>query len=341
MPRRYTYTPRRGREPEGGDVSSFAVLSGLIAVVAVIVIAVVAMSGGESRALPDEACTAEGCTPLVAGETKTPGATGTTAPTPTAPPTVSPSYDEPAPAISGFSAAIVEAACGAVIYSQNETLNLAPASLTKIMTAIVALENAKPEEIVDIGIDGAGLALAADATAMGVKPGDHLTVLDLLHGLLLRSGLDAAVILAEYIAGDEASFVVLMNERAASLGLADTHFANASGIDDAGQYTSATDIAALGTVLLRDPALAEIVRTKEYQPAWERGPIENINLMLNVYDGAIGVKTGFTDEAGQTIVAAADRDGRRLIASVLHSEDLYVDASALLDWAFANTDPAC
>jgi D-alanyl-D-alanine carboxypeptidase len=340
MPRRYTYTPRRGREPEGGDVSSFAVLSGLIAVVAVIVIAVVAMSGGESRALPEGTCAGEDCAPLVAAATEAPAATQTTGP-PTAPPTATPSYDEPAPAISGFSAAIVEAACGAVIYSQNETLRLAPASLTKIMTAIVALENAEPDEIVDIGIDGAGLALAADATAMGVKPGDRLTVLDLLHGLLLRSGLDAAVILAEYIAGDEASFVVLMNERAASLGLADTHFANASGIDDAGQYTSATDIAALGTVLLRDPALAEIVRTKEYQPAWERGPIENINLMLNVYDGAIGVKTGFTDEAGQTIVAAADRDGRRLIASVLHSEDLYVDASALLDWAFANTDPAC
>jgi D-alanyl-D-alanine carboxypeptidase len=166
-------------------------------------------------------------------------------------------------------------------------------------------------------------------------------VLDLLHGLLLRSGLDAAVVLAEYIAGEEAGFVAMMNERAASLGLADTHFANASGIDDANQYTSAADIAALGAVLLSDPALAEIVRTKEYQPAWERGPIENINLMLNVYDGAIGVKTGYTDEAGQTIVAAADRDGRRLITSVLHSEDLYVDAAALLDWAFASTDPAC
>jgi len=83
------------------------------------------------------------------------------------------------------------------------------------------------------------------------------------------------------------------------------------------------------------------VATAEYQPAWTRGPIENLNLLLSNFPGAIGVKTGFTTDAGQTIVAAADRDGRRLIASVLHSEDLYVDAIALLDWAFANTAPAC
>ena len=81
--------------------------------------------------------------------------------------------------------------------------------------------------------------------------------------------------------------------------------------------------------------------TAEYQPAWTRGPIRNLNLLLNNYPGAVGVKTGFTDEAGQTIVAAADRDGRRLITSALYSEDLYVDAAALLTWAFANTAPAC
>ena len=100
-------------------------------------------------------------------------------------------------------------------------------------------------------------------------------------------------------------------------------------------------LALLGAALLNEPLLAEAVATTEYQPAWSRGPIANLNLLLNNFPGAVGVKTGFTDDAGQTIVAAADKDGRRLITSVLYSEDLYVDAAALLTWAFANTAPAC
>ena len=210
-----------------------------------------------------------------------------------------------------------------------------------MMTAIVALEQAEADEIVEVEIDGAALSMVVDATAMGLQPGDRLPLIDLIYGLLLRSGHDAAVVIAEHIAGDEAAFVSLMNEKAAALGLSDTTFANVSGLDHPAQWISSLDAALLGVELLKEPLLAEAVAAAEYQPAWARGPIANLNLLLSDYPGAVGVKTGFTDLAGQTIVAAADRDGRRLITSVLHSEDLYVDAAALLNWAFANTAPAC
>jgi D-alanyl-D-alanine carboxypeptidase (penicillin-binding protein 5/6) len=133
----------------------------------------------------------------------------------------------------------------------------------------------------------------------------------------------------------------MMNEKAVELGLSATTFANVSGLDHPDQRISALDAALIGAELLKQPLLADAVATVEYQPAWSRGPIVNLNLMLSDYPGAVGVKTGFTEDAGQTIVAAADRDGRRLITSVLHSEDLYVDAAALLNWAFANTGSAC
>jgi D-alanyl-D-alanine carboxypeptidase len=133
----------------------------------------------------------------------------------------------------------------------------------------------------------------------------------------------------------------MMNEESTALGLTDTNFTNPHGLDDPHLYTSAYDIARIGVELLRNEDLAKIVRTKEYSPNWDNGPMENINLFLGQFPGAIGIKTGYTDTAGQTIVAAAERDGRILVASVMHSGDEYVDAGALLDWAFGNTMNAC
>lgn len=338
MARRYTYTPRRSSSPRRGSPSYLTLLIP-VGIAVVLVLFGLMVSGGDSSALPEEkGCSGEECTPLVAGATSTPAVSATAGAT-----TLAPTSDAatPAPEITATAAAVLEAPCGAVLHSLNETLRLPPASLAKIMTALVALENAHPDEIVGVDFDGAALALEQDSTAMGLLPGDSLPMIDLIYGLLLRSGYDAALAIAEHVAADEETFVSLMNEKADALGLRDTSFANASGLDDPALYTSAYDIAVLGGELLDVPLLAEAVSTQEYQPGWDRGPLENLNLMLNVYPDAIGVKTGFTDEAGQTIVAAADRDGRRLIVSVLGSEDLYVDASALLDWAFANTGPAC
>ncbi len=329
MARRYSFTPRRGQtSPRNVSASSFAILIPIVVAVALVGLGLLVAGG--SRALPGEGCSGDECAPIVAEANATPS--------PAASLTEEP--EEP-PLLSGYAAAVIEAPCGAVVYVVNEALRLAPASLVKMMTAIVALERAESDEIVEIEIDGAALSMAVDATAMGLRPGDRLPLIDLIYGLLLRSGHDAAVVIAEHIAGDEAAFVSLMNEKAAALGLSDTTFANVSGLDHPGQWISSLDAALLGVQLLKEPLLAEAVSTAEYQPAWTRGPITNLNLLLSNYPGAVGVKTGFTDLAGQTIVAAADRDGRRLITSVLHSEDLYVEAAALLNWAFANTAPAC
>lgn len=346
MSRRYTYTPRRGagaapRRVASGDASpSYIALAAIVGVAAVVVAIGLLVSGGSAELPQDSGCSDANCAPLVAGDTVTPTSGTTFGPTRSAAPQASPG-DEAAPPISGYSAAIIEEPCGAVVYGVNEALHLPPASLTKIITALVALEQSDPAALVDVTIDGGELSLATDSTVMGVKPGDRMPLMDLVYGLLMRSGHDAAVQIAEYVAGDETSFAELMNAKAQSLGLTDSHFSNASGLDDGGLYTSAYDIAMMGRALLAVPSLAEVVSTRDYQPAWNRGPLENLNLMLNFYPGAIGIKTGFTDNAGQTIVAAADRDGRRLIVSVLHSEDLYVDASVLLDWAFANTPASC
>lgn len=250
--------------------------------------------------------------------------------------------NEAPPRISGYAAAVLEEPCGAVLFGQNHHLRLPPASLTKMMTAIVAYEHGDLDEVYDIEIDGGAVSLETDSTVMGLKPGQRLTLRDLLYGLMLRSGYDAAITIADGIAGSEEEFVAMMNARVAELGLNGTHFTNPHGLDNVSHYSSAYDVAVIGSALLAVPELAEIVATQEYTPfGWTDGPLENINFLLTTYPGAIGIKTGFTDQAGQTIVGAARRDGRTLIVSVMRSEDLYADAGALLDWAFENTEPAC
>ena len=334
MARRYSFTPRRAHVARRGS-SSLAILVPIVVAVALVGFGLV-VAGGESSALPEPGCRGDECAPIVAAASATPSPS----PSPS-PAAVFAGEPEDPPLVTVFAAAVIESPCGATLHTYNETLKLAPASLVKMMTAVVALDQAEADEIVEINIDGAALSLASDATAMGLQPGDRLPLIDLIYGLLLRSGHDAAIVIAEHIAGDEAAFVSLMNEKAVALGLAGTTFANVSGLDHPDQRMSSLDAALLGAELLKEPLLAEAVATAEYQPAWTRGPIHNLNLLLSNYPDAVGIKTGFTTDAGQTIVAAADRDGRRLIASVLHSGDLYVDAAILLDWAFTNTAPAC
>jgi serine-type D-Ala-D-Ala carboxypeptidase (penicillin-binding protein 5/6) len=242
--------------------------------------------------------------------------------------------------VTAFSAAVIEEPCGAVLYSLNEDLRLPPASLTKMMTALLVSQSEDPARIIESQIDGFILSLETDSTVMGLKIGDQLSVTDLLHGLLLRSGNDAALTLAAAVAGNTSDFVDMMNAKADELGLIDTHFENPHGLDADSHYSTAHDMATLGREVLKDPLLAGIVNTRTYTPNWDRGYFDNINLLLTTYDGAIGVKTGYTDGAGQAIVGAAERNGRRLVISVMRSEDLYVDAGALLDWAFAG-ESAC
>lgn len=219
--------------------------------------------------------------------------------------------------------------------------HLPPASLTKIATALVAVEQADLSAAVPIQIDGGEFSFATESTVMGLKPGQRLSLRDLLYGMLLPSGNDAALAIAEYQSGGVPAFVDLMNRKATDLGLSDTHFSNPHGLDDPGLYSSALDVAILGAELLRKPELAAIVQARTYQPNWDGPPVYNLNQLPDLYDGVIGVKIGYTDNASQTIVAAVERDGRRIIVSVLGSSNIYGDSIALFDWAFASTRPAC
>jgi D-alanyl-D-alanine carboxypeptidase (penicillin-binding protein 5/6) len=245
------------------------------------------------------------------------------------------------PRVTARAASVIEASCGTPLYSFNAHLRLPPASLTKITTALVAAARRDLSGTVDVRVNSALLVASTSSTVMGLEPGMRMSLSDLLYGLLLPSGNDAAIAIAEHVGGSVPAFVELMNEKARALGLRDTHFANPHGLDEPGLYSSAYDMALLGRELLAQPELAAIVRTKSYQPAWDGPLLWNGNELLDLYPGTIGVKTGYTDLAGQSIVAAAERDGRLLIVSVLGGRDRYADAIALFDWAFATTEPVC
>ena len=246
------------------------------------------------------------------------------------------------PAVRGASAVVAEEPCGAELYAKYPDARRPPASLTKLATALVAVDRASLDEQVLIDVNSALLVASSGSTVMGLEPGETLSMRDLLYGLLLPSGNDAAIAIAEDVGGTIPSFVDLMNLKARELGLENTHFANPHGLDEPGLYTSARDMVVLGRAVLADPELASMVRAQHYQPSWDGPEVWNSNELVGLYQGeVIGVKIGYTEGAGQTIVAAVERDGRRLLVSVLGSWDRYADVISLFEWAFANTQPAC
>ncbi len=247
----------------------------------------------------------------------------------------------PPPPVLGRALTVLEEPCGAVLYAVNEHERLPPASLTKILTALVAEESAPLSAQVTVNVDGGQLNFTTGSTVMGLKPGMTLSLRDLLYGLLLASGNDAALAIASYVGGSVPAFVELMNRELQRLGLRDSQFRNPHGLDEEGHYSSAYDMAMLGRLLLHRPELARMVASRTYQPDWPGPLLWNSNVFIYRYPGAIGVKIGYTDQARQTIVAAADREGRRLVVSVLASDDAVGDAERLLDWAFGAFAPQC
>ena len=238
----------------------------------------------------------------------------------------------PVPAVTAKAVAVVDEASGAVLYAFNAEQPLPPASLTKIATAIVAIEGADLDAWTMTDVDSRGLF---DSTLMGLFPGDCFRLRDLLRGLLLPSGNDAALALARAVAGSDETFVTQMNLRTARLGLLNTHFANPHGLDADGHRASATDLAMLARYAMQLPEFAAIVGAEDALVAGSREILlHNGNRFLTRYPGADGVKTGFTADAGRTIVASAMRDGHRVYVVLLDAFDREEDAARLLDWAF-------
>jgi D-alanyl-D-alanine carboxypeptidase len=184
-------------------------------------------------------------------------------------------------------------------------------------------------------VDGQALYDETGSTIMGLQPGMTLSLLDLLYGLLLPSGNDAAIAIAEGISGTQEDFVELMNAKAQSLALDETHFTNAHGLYEDGLTSSAHDMAMLARYVMQNADLRAIVSSVQWQPNWDGPPVWNGNRLLSEYPGADGVKIGYTEESAQTIVASASLDGRRVIVSLMYSQDRYSDAARLFDWSFA------
>lgn len=203
------------------------------------------------------------------------------------------------------------------------------ASTTKIMTALLALENARLDEQVVVSPN----AIVGESS-MGLVPGEVLTVEDLLWGLLLNSGNDAAMALAEHIAGDEEGFVALMNGRAAQLGLSNTRFVNPHGLDAPGHLSSAYDLSRITEAALAYPKFREIVATQAHTAAGHQ--LWNRNLLLTTYPGADGVKTGTSEAARECLVGSVTQDGHQAVVVILGSEDRYGDAQELLDHYFTH-----
>ena len=240
-----------------------------------------------------------------------------------------------APAVSAASAVLMDAETGRVLYAHNEQEPRAIASTTKLMTALVAAEylGGDLSETVEIKREWTGI----EGTSLYLKPGETITLKTLLYGLLLHSGNDAAVALAGICGGEVETFVGWMNQRAQDLGMTNTHFSDPNGLGDENHYASALDMAKLGVACLQNPTVAEILSTRTI--TLEGRQLTNHNKLLWQYEGCTGMKTGYTRQAGRTLVSSAERNGQTLVCVTLNDRDDWNDHKALLDYGFSAFPP--
>lgn len=231
---------------------------------------------------------------------------------------------------SAASAILMEADSGRVLYAQDERTPRPIASVTKLMTALVAVERC-PDLNTPVTVDPA--AVGVEGSSLYLAPGEVLPLEHLLYGLLLHSGNDAAVAIAIHCAGDVATFAQWMNEKAQALGMTASHFVNPNGLDGEGHYSCAYDLALLAQAVLQSEALARIVATRSITLGTRS--FVNHNKLLGRYEGCIGLKTGFTKKAGRTLVSAARRGETTLIAVTLNDGNDWADHAALFDYGFA------
>lgn len=233
-----------------------------------------------------------------------------------------------APALSAQSAVLV---CeGEVLYEKNARLRLPMASTTKIMTAILAIENANTEDIVSIKPEHC----MVEGSSMYLRPESDKTVLELLKGLLLVSGNDAALALADHVAGDCDKFVEMMNRKAADLGLENTHFTNPHGLSHASHYTTAYDMALLMEYCMDNELFRHIVAMKSFES--DGAQLLNHNKLLFSCPGCIGGKTGYTEASGRCLVSCCEREGAQVICVTLSAPDDWNDHMALYNWVYDN-----
>lgn len=236
--------------------------------------------------------------------------------------------------VSSKSVILLEANSGRVLYKKNCNEVIPMASTTKIMTAIVALEYGNLDDMVVID----NIAPTIEGSSIYLKENDIITLEDLIYGLMLRSGNDAAYMIAKHIAGNEDNYINLMNEKAKIIGANNTNFTNPHGLHDENHYTTAADMALITRYAFKNNMFKNIVSTKktDIKINDEIRIIYNKNKLLSEYSGGNGVKTGYTIDAGKCLVFSCARDGMQLIGVILDSADIWVDSKFILDYAFDN-----
>jgi len=246
------------------------------------------------------------------------------------------------PLLTARSAVVMDKNSSVVVYAKNENLWVLPASTVKIMTALVALDYYQPEDILTVGeVNDFGQTIK-------LLSGERITVKNLLYGLLVSSANDAALVLAQNYPGGQNAFVTAMNRKAAALNLGNTYFANPTGLDSDEEgnlltdlsYTTALDLARLAAEAFKNPLFSEIMKTEKITITDISGKIThqlfNINQLLGKVEGLKGGKTGWTEEAGECLVAYTEKEGRGIITVVLGSQDRFGETKKLIDWVFAN-----
>lgn len=236
--------------------------------------------------------------------------------------------------VSASSAIVIDGESGRVLYEKNAYECRGMASTTKIMTALVAVESLDLNSIVTVSPHASG----TEGSSIWLSPLEKISVSDLLYGLMLASGNDAAAALAEHISGNEDAFAAVMNRRAKKIGAYNTNFTNPHGLPDDNHYTTAYDLAIISAEAMKNPTFAEIVSTEHKTISWEGSQwdrsLKNHNKLLSRYEYAIGIKTGYTKKDGRCLVSCAEKDGRRLICVTLNAPDDWNDHITLHEFCF-------
>lgn len=250
------------------------------------------------------------------------------------PPLVVVPGSEDGPPVRASAAVLIEARSGAILFAKNAEVRRAPASTTKMMTAIVALEKGRLTQIIKVSRKAA----RTGGSSIWLKPGDRLSLKELLEGVMLRSGNDGSMAIAEGVSGTVAEFVKQMNIKAREIGALHTNFQNPHGLRAPSHYTTALDLALIARYGLENPWFAKLVKKRmgvlEWQDGTRKMEIRNTNRLLWYFEGADGVKTGTTNEAGHCLVASATRKGKKLVAVVLNSRNRWSDCASMLEYGF-------
>lgn len=236
--------------------------------------------------------------------------------------------------VSAYSAVLIEKESGRVLFAKNADQKLSMASTTKIMTALCAVESGNLDKKYQIHPKAVGV----EGSSIYLKNGEHLTLRELVYGLMLSSGNDAAVAIAYAVSGSVEDFAGLMNKTAEKIGVKNSHFMNPNGLDEEGHYTTASDLAKISAYAMKNEEFKEIVSTYEktipHEGQTYNRHLRNHNKLLKMYDGCIGIKTGFTKKSGRCLVSAAEKNGVTLIAVTLKAPDDWNDHTNMLNYGF-------